>query len=168
MELNEQKLRYLIKDVLREELRKYVITEMAYDLKQYKNNVDNLIQQIIENWCLIRYSTLSNQYDEIKNHWKSELLAHMTNISSMKLKGNLDKATTKEKALYSIWNKRDLDTDENCIHLHIVHKFSKEGIPTKGDIYAQTISDCKNATKDIVNAILSNSYHKMVEYVQTI
>lgn len=164
----KKELEILIKEVLREELKKYVITEMVYDLKQYKENINNLIQQIVENWCLIRFATLSNEYSELKNHWRSELLAHMTNISSMRLKGSLEKVTTKEKALYSIFNQRDLDTSEYCIHMHIVHKFAKEKMPTNGEIYAQVIEDFKNSIKNIVDTILTNNYPKMVKYVETI
>ena len=54
---------------------------------------------------------------------------------------------------------------ENCIDLAIATKFEIEGIETRGKIYAQVISDFKNATKDIVNIILSESNSKIVEYV---
>ena len=39
--------KFLIRDIIKEELDKYIITEMAYSLSDYKNKVDNLIPQII-------------------------------------------------------------------------------------------------------------------------
>ena len=43
----------IIRQIIREELQRYLITEMAYSLKEYKEKADNLIPQIVENWCLI-------------------------------------------------------------------------------------------------------------------
>ena len=59
MELNEIMLRDLrntISNIVREELQRYLITEMAVSLKDYRKNIESLMQQIIENWCLIRIS----------------------------------------------------------------------------------------------------------------
>ena len=59
MELNEvmiKELKHTISNIVREELQRYLITEMAITLKDYRKNVEALMQQILENWCLIRYS----------------------------------------------------------------------------------------------------------------
>jgi hypothetical protein len=157
----------LIRDIIKEELDKYIITEMAYNLSDYKNKVDNLIPQIIENWCLIRYTTLSRDKMELRKHWLRELNAHLYNISLMKLV-NGNKSTTKRNALYSLWNRRDIDTDENIIGGLIYLKFEDEGIPTKGEIFAQIVSDFKNATKDIINVILSNNLQNIKNYTNNI
>ena len=157
----------IIRQIIREELQHYLITEMAYSLKEYKEKADNLIPQIVENWCLIRYSTLSGNFSDIKNHWKTELKSHMNNVRQMKLKTN-NTPTTKQNALLLLWNKRDLDKDEESIYSHIYFKFQKENIPTEGEIFAQVIEDFKNETINIVNVLISNSPQKIIEYVENI
>ena len=140
--LTETELKHMIQSVIREELQRYLITEMTYSLKAFKNCADNIIPQIVENWCLVRYCTLSGDKQNLKNHWMKELAAHMNNIRQMKLKTSNNK-NTKANALFSLWNRRDIDTDEGTIHSHIAFKFQKENIPTEGDIYAQVIQDFK-------------------------
>ena len=153
-----------LKQIIREVLQEELICEMAISLSDYKALVNNLIEQIAQNWCLIRYVSLSGNKNELKKHWQSELKTHLNNISRRKLKKG-DSVQAKEKALYSVWSENDFDTNENCIDLAIATKFEIEGIETRGKIYAQVISDFKNATKDIVNIILSESNSKIVEYV---
>ena len=165
--INIDDFKTLIRDIIKEELNKYIISEMAYNLSDYKNKADNLIPQIIENWCLIRYTTLTNDKMELRNHWLRELNTHLNNISTMKLV-NGNKSTTKQNALYSLWNRRDIDTDENVISRMISLKFEDEGIPTQGEIFAQIVSDCKNATKDIINVILSDSLQNIKNYTNNI
>lgn len=165
--LTETELKHMIQSVIREELQRYLITEMAYSLKTFKNCADNIIPQIVENWCLVRYCTLSGDKQNLKNHWMKELAAHMNNIRQMKLKTSNNK-NTKANALFSLWNRRDIDTDEGTIHSHIAFKFQEENIPTEGDIYAQVIQDFKNATTDIVNVLTEDSPAKILNYVKTI
>lgn len=169
--LSESELKYLIKttiqQILREELQRYVITEMVYPLSIYKEKADNMLPQIAQNWCLVRYVTLSGEKQEIQNHWRKELIAHLSNIGQMKLKDG-DKVTKKQNALFFLWNRRDFDTDENCIHMTIAYKFDEENLPIEGEIYAQVIQDFKNSTKDIIDTILSSSYDTIVKYVNSI
>lgn len=169
--LSVSELKYLItntvKNVLREELQRYVITEMAYPLSTYKEKVENLLPQIVQNWCLIRYSTLSGEKENLKNHWRSELIAHLSNIAQMKLKDG-NEATKKQNALFYVWNLKDYDTDENCIHMTIAYKFDEENIAPEGEIYAQVIQDFKNSTKDIIDTIISASYGNIMKYVKSI
>lgn len=162
-----ENLKNIIREVIREELQNYIICEMVYSLKEYKEKADNLIPQIVENWCLIRYATLSGDFSDVKSHWKTEMKSHMNNIRQMKLKTN-NTSLTKQNALYLLWNKRDIDKDEESIYSHIYFKFQKENIPTEGEIFAQVINDFKNETVNIVNVLTSNSPQKIVEYVENI
>ena len=155
-----------IREIVRHEIKKS-LNEMAMPLKIYKDRVSDIIQQLIQNWCLVRYSTISNDKLNLKNHWKTELLSHMSLIHSMKVKPN-DNIKIKEKALYTVWNWFEFDINESCIDGCIKGKFKKEKINTNGDIYSQVIDDCKKSTKDIVNALLSPTYNNMFDYVQTI
>lgn len=160
-------LKCVISNVVREELQKYVITEMAMSLKDYKNRVESLMQQILENWCLVRYCTLTNDKQEMKNHWKMELRAHINNIASIKLK-NGNSPTAKQNALYSLWNMYDWDTDESCISRRLYVKFEEEEISTNNTIFAQIVTDFKNETKNIIKILTSNSNLDVMEYVNCI
>ena len=151
MELNEIMLRDLrntISNIVREELQRYLITEMAVSLKDYRKNIESLMQQIIENWCL-------------------ELKAHMNNIAAMKLKDG-NKITTKQNTIFDIWNKYDLDSDENCIALRIATKFEMENIDTVGDFFAQVVSDFKNETTKLVKILTTGNNYSIKEYVENI
>lgn len=152
---------------IREEVRKAIIEEMAMTASKYYDTVEHLIQQIAENWCLIRYCTLLHYSEGKKNHWRSELLSYMENIASRKIK-NGNSPIAKEKLLLKAWNERDFDTDENCIALAVVSKFRKEGFSTMSKEFVETTIDFKNSMKDIVEAILSESYNTIFDYVQTI
>ena len=166
-ETNIYELKHIISSIIREELQKYVITEMAMSIKDYKERVENLMQQILENWCLIRYSTLTGEKQELKKHWKYELRAHINNIVSIKLK-NGNSLSSKQNALYSLWNIYDWDTDESCISRRLYIKFEKEGIPTNDMVFAQIVSDFKNETKTIVKILTSSSNIEVLEYINNI
>lgn len=168
--MTEIELRSLIKECVSEVLEQqkpYIITEMAMTLSDYKKKVESLMQQILENWCLIRYVSLTGDKIELKNHWKNELLTHMNNIASSKIK-NGDSLSVKMNAIFYLWNKVDWDTDERCISQRLFAKFKKENIPTKGEIFAQIVSDFKNSTKLIAYALVDNSSESILNYIDTI
>ena len=156
-----------IKEVLREEMPKILLTEMAMSLSEYKKRVENLIQQILENWCLIRYSTITGDKTELKNHWKIELLAHINNIASLKLK-NGNSLDTKINTLFSLWNKYDLDTDESAVSQRIFAKFKKEQIPTNTKEYAMVVDDFKKNIKKITYALTDTSPESVLNYIENI
>ena len=160
-------LKQVISSIVREELQNYMITEVAMSLKDYKSRVEALMQQILENWCLIRYSTLTGEKENLKSHWKSELKAHANNIASIKLK-NGNSSTSKQNALYSLWNMYDWDTDENCIARRMYAKFEEEDIPIDNLTFIQIATDFKNETKNIVKMLTSKSNIEIMEYINNI
>lgn len=69
----------------------YYITEMSLSKKQVERQMNNQLDQIFQNWFLIRFS---NRYtdDEVLtiNHWKNELNAAMSHLCDKKTSsGNL-------------------------------------------------------------------------------
>lgn len=171
MNIDEQYLRTIINEsvrrIVKEELGKYCLNEMAMPLSDYKKCVESRLFQILENWCLIRYATLSGDCNNLKNHWRVELMSHINYLANLKLKGK-NSALSKEKCLYSVFNKYDLDTDESCIAGHIWTKFVTEGLPTDGEIFSQVVSDFKSSIRDIAGVILSNDRKQIFQYVQNI
>lgn len=165
--LTEHELKHMISSIIREELQRYVISEMAMSIKDYKYRVESLMQQILENWCLIRYCSITGEKQELKNHWKYELKAHINNIASIKLK-NGNSYLSKQNALYALWNAYDWDTDETCISRRLYAKFEKENINTNDIVFAQIVSEFKNETKNIINILLSTSNMEVSNYVNNI
>lgn len=169
--LNEAELYNLIGTVVREvmerEFSKYTLNEMAINLSEYRKKVEDRMQQILENWCLVRYVSLTGDRILLKEHWKTELLAHLIYISSLKLK-NGDSILSKEKAIYKLWNDFEFDNDENVIMKRMHVKFKIEKIPTNTEVYIQIAQDFKNAARDIVSALLAPSRSAIEEYIETI
>ena len=67
-QIDYNKIERILERVVREELQKYIITEMALSLSDYKKRVEDRLQQILENWCLIRYVTITGDKEMLKNH----------------------------------------------------------------------------------------------------
>lgn len=162
-EVDLKELKLIIGNIVREELQKYVITEMAMSLKDYKKRVENLMPQILENWCLIRYTSLTGEKQELRNHWLKELKTHINNIATIKVKSG-----NKTNALYHLWNMYDWDTDESCIARRLITKFEIENLPTAGPIFAQIVSDFKNETTNLVKILTSDFDSEVAEYIKNI
>ena len=167
LEILETVIRDVVRDVVREELQRYSLNEMAMSLKDYKCRIEGILVQIVQNWCLVRYASLSGTHKQLISHRRSELYAHLTNVASLKIK-NGNKADVKEKVLYDVINERDFDTDEQSISLVVSEKFFKEKMSTDSQYYSETISDFKENVKDIVNVILSGSEKVIRDYVLSI
>lgn len=52
-----------------------MINEMAIPLKKYKERVDGLRFQLVENWCLSKYCQLFDDTNLNFKHWINELKA---------------------------------------------------------------------------------------------
>ena len=75
-----------IKEYILDAIQESYIFEIAYDRTEIKKRVEGLINQIIENWCLVKYCTLYDNENRNKYHWKQELKAHLYNISLLSRK----------------------------------------------------------------------------------
>jgi hypothetical protein len=131
---------------------KLPLYEYAVHRSDFVYRVSNLLPQIIENWCLIRFCTLSRR-TQTKEHWKDELRAHMLNIGGLDIKGN-NKVDKRLKAIYEGFNMRDLIGEcSDRIFLYIEGKFNKENIDINNNIVKQVVVDCNKALKDIALAM---------------
>lgn len=87
-----------------EQYKSYLLTEMAYERKMFKALLTNSSQQIIEKWCLVRYSTISGDKQEYVSNWRNELIAYLSNAASNKIKGN-NSVLSRKKAISEVWVK---------------------------------------------------------------
>ena len=117
------------------------IFEMAFNRSRYQNELKNLANQLIENWCLVRYCSINDKNNINYHHWKKELRGHLMNLSGMLLKTDKRNATKelllqKEQLNNTIivtnrlakkWFKEQLDIDASYTD-EIVSDFVEYGI----------------------------------------
>lgn len=138
----------------------FQISEMATKLSDFRMDVKNVINQIIENWCLVKWcddnpnELISNR---LRNHWATELKGYMNFIAGINLKSG-----KKDKVLKSILID-DLELDYgNSISIIIRKKFDKEGLSK----YINKISfECANQINRIINILASNE-NDVEEYIK--
>ena len=143
------------------------IVEMAYDRKKFKDLINSLGDQIIENWFLIRYSRISNTKNELINQSRKELIGHIDNICKTTFK--MDRRKAIEEVLKG-WKELNHNNENNIIN-YIVIKFDAGRINIEDNNIINEIVDdwLEYGLEDIID-ILSNKtkYIDIVEYVNTI
>lgn len=158
--LTEEEIKEIIKEAIRD-----VLLEMPLPRKAYKSKVDSEIPQILENWCLVRYCSLT-QASNTKNHWKGELCGHFLTASRLSVKGN-NSQKARLKVLSEIWQENDYDKI-NVLNMTVINKFFIEEIDTSSQIYKQVLNDCLNAKQNIFSVILSKDINSIKSYIETI
>lgn len=98
-----------------------VLNEMTYDRRKFQETFFSFLDNIIENYCLIKHASLTGENTETRNHWRLELLALLQKLNRMKLvSGDKTKAMKEEYA--------KAEYDINDIVEVIETKFEIEGI----------------------------------------
>lgn len=147
-------------------LSKTAIFEMAYDKKQFFQVVDNLVFQLVENWCLARSCYYKNNIN--KQHWQSELNAHISNIRKRVVK--IDIKIDKCKVITEVFIKCNELNMPGRVHDVITEKFYKENID-KNIAYKCTVDFAENVDDfiDVLGAkFVSPSINNVIEYIKTI
>lgn len=152
-----------VSSVLRERLTP--LTEMALKRKDYKNKVDALSPQLIENWCLLRHCILYNDYNN-QTHWSKELYGHMLTCSRWKMK-NDDSFENRLLVLDEVWRDNDY-YDEDVIDFVIQVKFMDEGFDVNSKKYGAILMDYTRDAHRMLEAIASRDSNKMNAYVQSL
>lgn len=153
-------------DYILEQLSETIIFEMAYDRKELKKRVEGLLNQIIENWCLVRYCSLYDKDNINKNHWRKELQNHLFNIFEMNIKGG--NYYSKYNLISEIiFDKREITTS-NKISLIIRNKFRKEGIAIENDISEECLENLKSIIELISNKETPENSDKLFDYIDSL
>jgi len=156
-------LRDTINEIVREKCG--AINEMAYKRKEYKEKIDALSSQVIENWCLIRHCTLSGSR-KYKKHWSDELRGHLLTLARYNIKGR-NNWEDKEQAIREVWLNNDYNTPRSIEYV-IHNKFRKEGFDTKSDLFIEIIEDCINSFDRIISLISSWNISDIDDYVSSL
>ena len=101
-----------------------IVTEMALPLKVFRERVEGLMFQLIENWCLCKYCQLYSTDNQNFGHWLDELKSYTNRLRNFEIKGRIEKRTTLVNMFI-----RDYDYDEARKILVIIRdKFDVEKI----------------------------------------
>lgn len=144
---------------LQEYINNSLIVEMATELSDYIKQVEWYSDQIIENWCLVKWC--DNHEGDPKtinrNHWASELKAHLKHLIKIKIKVKNKLKNVRKSYVH------DLElNDYNVVYDRVHNKLNEEGLGK----YAHNLSkDCANHIEDICEIICGDE-EKMFEYVK--
>ena len=155
-----------IKEYILEKLQNTIIFEMAYSRKELKNSFDSILDQIIENWCLVKYCSLYDVQNINKKHWVNELTAHMYNILKRQLKnGNEDsKLQLLKSAAYDQKEYTTASAIKNCIRL----KFKKENIQITDELCSACIEDLETILELISKRDTEENYENIDTYIENL
>jgi len=155
----------IISECIHQALNEEMLCEMALPRKTYKEKVDGLIPQILENWCLVRYCSILG-LEHNKSHWSDELRGHLLTVSRFSIKGN-DSIQSRRKIFLEIWEENDYDKSQ-FLNMTIANKFLKEGFDLSSIEYEQAIKDCIDSEQKLFEAILSRDVEFITNYARTI
>ena len=159
-------LRDIVYEVVYKCYSKLPLNEYFVKRSKFVDNVWHLSYQIVENWCLVHYCTLASR-TELKEHWKDELIAHLTNIGRDGIKAN-NSVGTRTKAIAEGFDYASLYDGSNRIMQIISTKFKKEQISID-DLVVKTAEDFSNSINDIVKVLAEfHINYGVEEYVNTI
>lgn len=136
------------------------INEMADKKSQFEMKLFNMIDQILENWCLVKWcddNPTNNISIRLRNRWATELKTCMKKIANVNLKSG-----RKDKVIKNVLvNQLDLDDNTN-ISKRIRKKFNEEGLAK----YINTISyECASRIREICSE-LAGTEQNIEEYVK--
>ena len=155
-----------IKEYILEKLQNTLIFEMTYSRKELKNSFDSILDQIIENWCLVKYCSLYDTNNIDKNHWVNELTAYMYNILNRQLKNGGENA--KLQLLKSVaYDQKEYTTAaaiKRCIRL----KFKKENIQITDELCSACIADLETILELISKLDTEENYENIDIYIENL
>ena len=143
-----------------------MLQEMAIPRKEYINKIENLSPQILENWCLLHYTTITNQ-TQYHIHWRDGLRGVLLTASRFKMKGNNDVAH-RTKAITDVFVDRNEYTDLNILKMTVMNKFMIEKIDISSDTFNQVLQDCAQDMTKIIDVIANGDSQAILDYVQIV
>lgn len=152
--MTEEELKHLISECVNNYLssdKGNMLIEMAMKRKSFKERVEHILPQIIENWCLIYYSRITNTNKKNINHWKSELDAHISSIISYQIKGN-NSQQKRNKIILNLWDELDYNIAQT-IAIIVRNKFLKEHLDVKSKEYFETCEQFTNYSNYLIHTL---------------
>ena len=155
-----------IKEYILEKLQNTLVFEMTYSRKELKNSFDGILDQIIENWCLVKYCSLYDEQNINKNHWANELTAHMYNILKRQLKNGGEDA--KLQLLKSVAYEQKEYTTAIAIKRCIRLKSKKENIKIHDAVCLACREDLETILSLISKRDTEENYENIDAYIENL
>lgn len=155
-----------IKEYILEKLQNTLVFEIVYSRKELKNSFDGILDQIIENWCLVKYCSLYDINNINRNHWTNELTAHMYNILKRQLKNGGEDA--KLQLLKSVTYEQKVYTTALAIKKCIRFKFKKENIQIHNEVCSACIEDLETILNLISKKDTEENYENIDTYIENL
>ena len=155
-----------IKEYILEKLQNTLVFEMTYSRKELKNSFDSILDQIIENWCLVKYCSLYDTNNINKNHWVNELTALMYNILKRQLKNGGEDA--KLQLLKSVAYDQKEYTTAVAIKKCIRFKFKKENIQITDELCSACIEALETILELISKRDTEENYENIDIYIENL
>lgn len=160
--LTEQDLNNIINEVVEKKINS-LLEYYAINRSRFKERILNQVQQIIENWCLVSFCSLTNNdINRCKEHWRNELGTALQNVARPELKRN-NSFEYRYKLIKSVFDEEDLCNDPNRILLLIRRKFTNEGIDYKSKEVKTVCDMFIDNIDDIIKSMADSSYNDYVE-----
>lgn len=140
--------------------------EMTYKRPKIKDAIDDHVQQIVENWCLVYIAQKYPQYEEYRIHWAKELATQLIpGVNKLSVSGLSDKAQAKlvDEVLIS-----DAQLDRVPVIARMIElKFSDEGM---GESYISEASEAwvRQGLAEIRKVLMRDVSLKDYKYSKTI
>lgn len=165
--LTEKRLKKIIADAISQAVNNSLeLPEMLIPRKEYKERIENLSVQLLENWCLVRWCRNANlKTHPLRNHWAKELRTQFIAMANLNMKdGDYPKRL---KLVREIWKARVFN-DVDTVKLIVSGKFDDEQINRKSDAFQQTIEDCAQAANDITMLVALRDYDRIDNYIKNL
>ena len=147
-----------LQEYLIEKLSRTTLFEMALDRADYARLSSNMTEQIVENWCLIRYCTLYDPTNQNKTHWKQELDSYCYRLFRTVTKND------KQRILKQVWiGDNELNQPENVMQW-MQRKFRIEHINDRQQ-QERVCEDFSNQLEHIIYLISGKNYQELYRYI---
>lgn len=156
-------LKTLLSEYVYNALKNTTLLEYLIHRNKFVELCWSLSQQILENWCLIRYCTLTNR-NETKEHWKNELLTYLHRIDINGIKAN-NSPKNRIKAIKEGFDMADLFDINSKIYKSVYRKFKLEGINDDSTIELVIIDFYKSINNLITTLANGNSIDSYVDNI---
>ena len=164
MEITNDRIKDIVYESIYKMLNETKLFEYLIHREKYVDICHDLSYQIFENWCLIRYCTITNR-ELTKEHWKSELYVYLSKISRNGMKSN-NTISSREKAIRQGFDMGDLFNITDSLYKSVKKKFLKENININDNLLSNILSDFSNSIIEIVHILSING--DIDEYIETI
>ncbi len=143
-----------------------MLLEMAYPRSEFISETKNKTNEIIRNYALIYYANKHNL--PTVNHWRDELITHITDIQDMDTKPKRGNRKMVLKAIQEVWiTQMELNTHPLTIIHKYIAKFKQEGIILSDEEHMEIAQSFINHLDALANEMAYGNYNSALTFVNS-